>query len=102
MDTSSGSVADRTRLTDCQCAPTSVNIPQSAEMAIEVPREAFWKEDLETAGLLESSSLLFSHAKCRVLGLELTRPGGGPRDIGNCRGLWRRRWRLYECCERSS
>ena len=76
METLPSSVADRTRLTDCQCAPTSVNIPQSAEMAIELPLEAFWKENLEIDELSERLpwlSLPFSHAKCRCLGLERAR-----------------------------
>ena len=69
MKRSSRSVADRTKLTDCQCAPTSVNIPQSVEMAIELPLEAFLNDDRETDELSErllSSSLPFSHAKCWV------------------------------------
>ena len=61
METSSSSGVDR-RLTDCQCAPTSVKIPQSVEMAIEMPLEAFLKETLEIDEMSErlpSSSLPF-------------------------------------------
>ena len=45
-------------------------------MAIELPLEAFWKENLEIDELSERLpwlSLPFSHAKCSCLGLERAR-----------------------------